>query len=75
MDAATRAPTTEELKRPHPQWCQRTRRFNGACDRCHIPGVLSGPEEVQRPWCPVDILESVTYKEPWPGRRQELGIS
>ena len=40
-----------------------TRSYNGACDRCFIPGVAGGPIEVQHPWCPMDILESATYKE------------
>ena len=44
---------------------QGTRSFNGACDRCYIPGVAGGPDEVQRPWCPLDVLQSPTYKEPW----------
>lgn len=40
-----------------------TRSFNGACDRCYIPGVAGGPAEVQHPWCPLDVLQSSTYKD------------
>ncbi|CAK9026228.1 unnamed protein product [Durusdinium trenchii] len=40
-----------------------TRRYNGVCDRCWIPGVKTGPVPLQKPWCPLGILESPTYKD------------
>lgn len=39
-----------------------TRSYNGACDRCFIPGAES-PTPIQKPWCPTDILKSPTYKD------------
>ncbi|CAE8726659.1 unnamed protein product [Polarella glacialis] len=39
-----------------------TRAFNGACDRCFIPGAADeGAASV--PWCPLDILSGATYKD------------
>lgn len=29
-----------------------------------MPGVKTGPVPLQKPWCPLGILESPTYKDP-----------
>ncbi|CAJ1336035.1 unnamed protein product [Effrenium voratum] len=39
-----------------------TRTFNGACDRCWIPGTQHGPPG-SKPHCPLNILTSSTYTD------------